>query len=370
MKTKITHILLIVVVIVLGLTLSSCASNDIEIVYDLDTQNIYLTVPTTMLDSENKAISAKNQIVKVFINKDKAKISIPVQTFDTEDPTNIGLAKDELKKLLPTHADVVDNINFSVTRNYFGSSIAGTAYYTYNTSSTNDLAIPIRIISKTSFIFNGSVAEYNNNGGFSLNTTLNWNSTSQTYELEQKLFGVNNVHISLNVSAPSPSIKYIARHEYPDPQALKYELQAIGMNIEYIDGSQVIFYESYDTVNDFNGLASARLYALFGIVTEIHYEHAAFFTSSGNFNMTVYSSEPNVNVTLEVVGAPNTEFICVLGDKQQTSISSSIELTLEPGLNITAQYEIVRWFQTVTSFLVILAIGVCILLMLYVAKRH
>lgn len=363
-------ILILTSIFIMLFLLTSCDANQIEVVYDLDEHIIDVSVPVSALAPNYKKIVEQTSYTIVEVKDDIGTIKINAQNISlTEMEQQIRTIKDEMKLLLPGYTQEIEQLSIGLARDYFGTSIAGTTYYHYTLTTEQPNQLDIVFKSKNSFAVDAQTATKNSDGVYVLNFSTSTSSTPSAHELEYANINVRDVTITFKIDSATPQMSYKAYHQHTDINALRAEIESLGMKVEFIDSQQVVFYEKYDTVDDFNALISARLYAMFGMVTTVEYKHSSFFTADGKFDLKVYSKNPDTNIYITVESADNTQFKINIDDKTQEIVQKTFNIDAETGLNIQASYSNVRWFQSLTSMLAIFAIVAALALMIYLAKR-
>ena len=354
------------------LTFTSCSNQDVEILYHVDNY-VFEVVANKETLPETYAIEIeKHEFMSFYESDNQVHILTDITYYNPDNPSEfLSEAQAAFKKLFPSYANVIEGFEIQITKDYFGTNLAGTEYYHFKIISDENICVPVRIINNTPFMFGGETSAWNEKESrYSLLTTINANQETTVYELEYKVLNVTSGTIEIDVSTSSPGIKYTFYHNHPDKTSLTYELQAIGMNVEYVDSQQVVFYESYDTTNDFNNVFPVRTFSMLGIVSTIEYKHGSFFTADGEFIFTIYEVPANLNVDVQIVAQDNTNFSLIHNGQEEVSTSNSFRFSLENDSVIKAEYSNVRWFESITSMIVIVAIIFTGAAMIFLARRR
>ena len=373
LKKTLTFLVGLIMLILVMLLLTSCSTNDIELIYHADNYIFEIIVPVENLIDDYQAEIEKTSFLKnSYEENGKEHLLINMTGYNIEDPSSfISDVRTSLSTLLPQYTNVINSINYEIRKDFYGTSLSGTEYYHFSIVSTESYNVPIKIVCNKKFMFQNKPGTWNEKDNrYDLNTTITTSVEPIVYELEYITSTVKSGTIELDISTPSPSVKYRFYHESKDLQSLEYELKALGMTIEFCDSSQVIFYESYETVDDFNYVFPMRLFSMFGIVLTTEYKHSSFFTSEGEFNINVYECPSHLNVECVINSQDNTQFAITCNNKTESSSGSSTSFILDNNIQVEAQYTNARWFATITSMLVIVAIIMAMMCMIWMAKRH
>lgn len=372
MKKIISSCLLLILLLTSLLTFTSCSSQDVEFLYHIDNYVFEVVANKESLPEIYVSEIEKHEFLSFYEQDGRVHILTDITYYHPDNPSEfLAEAQSAFKKLFPSYANVIEGIELEITKDYFGTSLAGTEYYHFKIMSDENISIPVRFINNSSFMLGSEKASWNEQESrYSLLTTVTANEDTTIYELEYKVLNVTSGALEIDVSTPSPGIKYTFYHSHADTTALTYELQAIGMNVEYVDSQQVVFYESYDTTNDFNNVFPVRTYSMFGIVSMVDYKHGSFFTSDGKFTLTIYEVPTNLNVDVQIVSQDNTNFSFTHNEQKEVDTNNTFRFHLIDNTVITAEYSNVRWFESVTSMLVIIAIILAGGAMIFLARRR
>lgn len=372
MKKTITFIVGFTMLILAMLLLTSCSTNNIELMYHADNHMFEIVVPNDVIAENYQEEIDFNSAITSYEEDGKVHVLINMTHYNPKEPAIFtNSTKESLEKIFPQFKDVINSINYEIKRDFYGTSLTGTEYYHFTLTSTQPYNIPMKIVCNNQFMFDGQSGTWNETDSrYDLNINIETSMEPTTYELEYIVSTISNGTIEIDVSTPSPSIKYRFYHSIKDLSSLEYELKSIGMTVEFCDHSQVIFYESYDTNNDFNNVFPIRTFSMFGMVLTTKYNHGSFFTADGEFNMTIFDIPSHLNVEITVIGQDNTKFAITQNGKTESHTGNSTSFRLDDNIQVDAEYSNVRWFSTVTSMLVVIAILVAIMCMIWIAKRH
>ena len=372
MKKTITCLVGLTMLILAMLLLTSCSTNNIELIYHADNHMFEIVVPNDVIAENYQEEIDFNSALTSYEEEGNVHVLINMTHYNPKEPANFtNSIKESLVKMFPQFKDVINSINYEIKRDFYGTSLTGTEYYHFTLRSTQPYNIPIKIVCNNQFMFDGQEGVWNEKDArYDLNVNVSTNTEPTTYELEYIVSTISNGTIEIDVSTPSPSIKYRFYHSTKDLSSLEYELASVGMTVEFCDSAQVIFYESYDTNNDFNNIFPIRTFSMFGIVLTTEYKHGSFFTSDGEFTMTIFEVPSHLNVELTVIGQDNTKFEITQNGKTESIVGNNTSFILDENIQVDAEYSNIRWFSTVTSMLVVIAILAAILCMIWLAKRH
>jgi hypothetical protein len=364
---KIIVVTLFVVFCMLFFT--SCSSDEIDIVYNLDEQILYITLPETYVEPDYLKINEQNLLVQTAKKKSNVEIEVRICDFNPENSEdNIKQVKNTLKSLIPLASAYIDAIDVNISRDFFGSSLAGTFYVHFDVNNKSEEDIKIRYIRTKPFMINSEVSELKDDV-YVIEKTLTAKTDNIKYEMEYSFLETSNMNITLNIENPSPMITYTMTHRVSNTQSLKAEMEMLGLTVEFIDAGNIVLYERYDTMDDFNAMFSARLYAIFGIVATTKYEHKSFFTSDASIEVQFYHIPENLSLSLEIESQDNTLFTCSFGNKEQSTTGTKFKIDAKNDLIVKATYSNVRWFENITSVLAILSVAMVIFGMIYLGKR-
>lgn len=350
------------------LFLTSCSTDEMDISFNIDTGDIDIVVPNNLVDTSYvPTIDA----IKVNNKDDYTNIKISLSESEEEDVSVfISSVKNEFAKIVPSFADIKDKFNIDIIRNYFGSSISGTTYYTINVKNETGIDIPVKFISEKTFLLNGSSA-VKNNDLFEYSLTFENGSDIVTHELQYMRFYIEAIKITVDISDDTPSVEYEITHTLKniDANLIATELRTYGMHVTYCKDNVAMFSETYKTNNDFQYVFPMQLYSVFGIVNTIEYKYGAFFTANGEFEFNLVNV-PIENIKMVIVGQENTQFDLMDGDTHYTEKSNSYTFTPKSGMIIKASYSNARLFATFTSLFTIIAIIFVMFCMFYIVKKR
>ena len=370
MKKLLTCLLSIVMLLTLVCSLSACSTNDVKIEYHIDNFTLDISVPEGTLPENYQEEINKNDFLLENTYDGRTHILVDMTYYDPDVPQDfINPLKESLEKFFPSMKEEIRALSIELTKDYFGTTMSGTEYFHIKLASSKNLSIPITFVSKKTFMLDGVTATLNN-GQYVVDKTFNVEPVMSEHELEYKIISFESGSITINISGPSPQITYHFPHNVDNKDALQFELQALGMNVENCDSNQVTFYEKFDTTNDFNNVFPIRTYAFLGIISTVEYKHGSFFTSDGNFTMNVHEIPDGVNISMVIEGQDGTSFELIQNGQRQELTHNNIEFELTDDTVITAKYSNVRWFESITSMLVIIAIILAVMGMIFLAKRR
>ena len=372
MKKTLTFLVGLIMLILVMLLLTSCSANDIELIYHSDNHVFEIVVQNNAIAEDYQDEINLNSALTSYEEDNKVHVLIDMTQYNPKEPADFtNRVKGSLTKLFPQFKDAINSINYEITRDFYGTSLTGTEYYHFTLTSNQPYSIPVKIVCNNQFMFDGQEGVWNEKDSrYDLKVNISTNTEPTTYELEYIVSTISNGTIEIDVSTPSPSIKYRFYHSTKDLSSLEYELASVGMTVEFCDSAQVIFYESYDTNNDFNNIFPIRTFSMFGIVLTTEYKHGSFFTSDGEFTMTIFEVPSHLNVEVTVVGQDNTKFAITQNGKTESIVGNNTSFILDENIQVDAEYSNIRWFSTITSMLVVIAIFAAILCMIWLAKRH
>jgi hypothetical protein len=311
-----------------------------------------------------------NNTIRVEKSDSQSHILISLGSYDPEKSYEfVSDVKNKLKTIMPSYKDIIESITFNFKPDYFGSSLFGTHYYHVEISSSKNIPVNIVFLSDNSFLMNSQSSNKNEYNKHTIVDNAVIGSEIHTIDVEKKELNIDSLYMEINVSSPAPNVTYQLSHKEQNLSALKGELEGLGMSVEHIDSLTVKFYESFETINDFQYVFPIRTYSIFGIVSNVSCKHSSFFTADGDFEIEFFEVPSNLKINLTVVGQSNTTFTLYHGEKTQSTVGSSFDAIPVSGTKIHAVYSNVRWFQTITSMLVIIAIVFAIVVMIYIACR-
>lgn len=352
------------------LCLTSCDSSDMSLTYNMDNNTLLIDIPHSWVSDDYISVAAGAEMISTLpADENLAHIVIDFTTYEADNAEQwMNKVKDTLKKMIPLTNGVIDSFTIQIERNYFGSSLSGTQYYTISIQSDSTVKFDIAFVSTSPFMLNTQNAT-KKDALYILNAELQSTPEVNTYELEQRLLTFSSMNMYIDVSTPEPSVRYSMSHNLDDTNSLRLELESMGMTVEYCDYQQVTFYEKFDTSNDFQYVFPIRTFAIFGIVSTVEYSHGAFFTSDGVFNIEFFDIPENLIVNVTIASQESTSFVLKYGDKTLTTKDTYISFDAASGTSVHAEYSNVRWFQSITSMLVVIAIMFAVAGMIYIARR-
>ena len=370
MKKILTCFLSIVMLFTLVCSLSACSPNDTKIEYHIDNNTLDISVPEgTLPENYQEEINRRDFLLENTYDG-RTHILVDVTYYNPESPQDfINPFKESLENLFPSIKEEIRALSIELTSDYFGTTMSGTKYFHIKLASSKDFSFPITFVSNNTFMLDGKTATLND-GRYILDKTFNVEAVTSEHELEYKTISFKQGTITIDISGPSPQITYQFPHSVDDPNMLQFELQALGMKVENCDANQVTFYEKFDTTNDFNNVFPIRTYAFLGIISTVEYKHGSFFTSDGKFNMEFHEVPNEINISMVIDSQDATQFELVQNGQRQELTHSTIEFELTDDTVVNAKYSNVRWFESITSMIVIVAIILAVMGMIFLAKRR
>ena len=365
---KITHLLLVIIMLFFMVMLSSCSAEDTKIQYDIDNHTIFIT---TNISNINQAYDASTlpDMLTLSTSDGKAYIKIDMTKYTGEEgDTFTDDLKAGLSFIFPDIAFQIDALRLNITKEFFGTSMAGTEYYTYTVSLNNDVKIPVEFVSTTPFMLNGQSSERLEDGKHVLKTDINILSAPTKFDLQSSLVNFDNVKMIIDLSTSAPHIEYTVFHNSKDTDGLKRELIAMGFSVDFCDNQQVVFSDKYNNFDDFLYVFPMRNFSMLGIVTTVDCKYGSFFSDALRLNLTMSPPEYDVPVSIVINSQSDTDFEITTSSKK-TENTNSISFELNEYTMVNAEYNNFKMFDSITSLLAVLAIIAIVLLMIYVAIK-
>ena len=346
--------------------MTSCTSNDIKIEFHVDTNQLHINLPNDMVVPD----AVNSDMIKIIMD-DTSTVIVDLTKYGGESTDSlVADVKDMLGKVIPSFKNISDDINISLTRDYYGSSISGTTYYNFNIQNNSDIDLNVNLVSQDLFILNGTKAVWNEQE-FAIPLKFERSDEVKVFELQYVKSHVEELRINIDISGDSPSVEYNVVHNVQEISAdvITKELQSYGMHVSHCVGNVATFSETYDTNKDFQHVFPIQLYSVFGIVNTIDFKYGSFFTADGDFEMN-FVRVPIDNVTINIIGQENTSFEFIDNGNSKESVSTTYQFVAKDGVTIKAKYSNVRWFASLTSLFVITAIALVVLAMIFIAKKR
>lgn len=367
MKRFLKCFFLIAVAVLIGILFTSCTDTNATMTYDLDRNVLTFDVPSNKIQENYEDIITSSYIA-VVKEEFSHKIKVDFKGYDPEENANFfNDVKLQLSQILPDYANVINNLEVEITRDFYGCSIFGTSYYTFKIMNNSDVDMPLNIVAKSFFMANGQDANVQD-GVYTHSTIVRGSQDVQSFDIQYGLIKFEDASITIDISDGSPIVEYYVAHKYQDISGLEKELTALGMYVEQLDNGVAIFTETYDTNNDFQYVFPIRLYSMFGIMSTIEFQYGEFFASVAKFNMSTYSTYATP-LTMKVVSQPNTTFNISYRGEQIEMVDEKYSWEMNSPIVFNAEYDNLRTGTTIIAFLTMFAIIMAMVLMIYVAYK-
>ena len=358
---------LIIAAVLIGVLLTSCTDTSAVMTYDLDRNVLTFDVPSNKI-YENYEDVLTSSYITVVKEEFSHKIRVDFKGYDPENNANFfNDVKFQLSQIIPDYANVINNLEIEIKRDFYGCSISGTSYYTFKVKNNSDIDMPLNIIAKSFFMTNGQDATVQNDV-YTYNTSIVGSQEIQVFDIQYVTNNFDSASITIDISDGSPIVEYYVNHSYNDLNGLEKELTSLGMYVEQVDKGIAIFTEKYDTNNDFQYVFPIRLYSMFGIMSTIEFEYGEFFASVAKFDMTTYTTY-SMPLTVKVKSQPNTTFNVSYRGQQIEMVDETYSWEINSPIVLNAQYDNLRTGTTIIAFLTLFAIVMAMVLMIYVAYK-
>lgn len=365
---RIAHIILVILTLCSMIVLSSCSAEDTTIQYDIDNHFIFVKTNESNLNPVYESLQLPNMLT-VSTSNGIADIKIDLTKYTGEEgDTFVEDLKTGLSKLIPSLAAQINSLKLEIAKEFYGTSMAGTEYYSYTISLTNDVKFPVEFISSTPFMLNGQSSTKVDNGKHILKTDVQILAAPTKFDLQSSLVNFDNAKITIDVSTSAPHVEYSVSHNSKDTDGLKRELVAMGFSVDFCDNQQIVFSDKYNNIDDFLYVFPMRNFSTFGIITTAEGKYGSFFSDSLRLKLTMIPPEHDSPVAVVINSQQNTEFEITTSSKT-TKNTNTINFELSEHTIVNAEYNNFKMFDSITSLLAVLAIIAIVLLMIYIAIK-
>ena len=367
-KLSIFKIFLCFAILILATCMSACTDDNVKFLLDMDTKQLTINVPTDKLSDDVESKVSEYESIRF----EKGKTSSDI-VLDLSDQSGEAESQNEIMNvvasLLPEYSHYLNGLFISVEKNFFGTSLFGSEYFSFLIKSPLKVSVPLEIVFSENFLFNGNESVLDKSRGkYVLSTRLDLESDKNQFEMQYNTCNYKSVNIEIDITDDSPMVLYHISYDTKEAESIKNQLTAIGMTVEYCDGARATFSETFETCDDFKHVFPIRTFTLFDAVTTVDYQFSSFFSDKCNVTF-IFKDMNNENVSLVIKSQEKTEFMLIQNGNRTDSKGDSINVNLHGDVEIHAEYDNARWFESTTSILTIVVIVLVLLALIYLVKK-
>ena len=363
MAKKIARLSVVIAVIsILLVLMTSCDNHSISATFDMDTKELSFNVPNNIVVPQENL----SEYTRIEQGEQTSTIYVSL-TWLNESLSQLPTIKNDLKALIPCYADFVDALSVSVNKEYFGTELFGTEYYTVNLDGVSDFSVPLTIVSNSAVMINGESSEIVN-GKHYVSTVVSASSGSAQIELQQYVKNFSACTVEIDLTDTSPFVTYRVTPAAEIVGNLEYQMSAIGMTLESVQSNSVVFSEAFETHDDFQYTFSIRLFSMFQIVNTADVQISSFFSDSCKASFT-FINDTGADFSVKIIGQEGSTYIVDNNGEKTESSGISAEIAINGNVTIDVGYSNVRWFATITSILMFIAVALVLFAMVIVARR-
>lgn len=347
--------------------LVSCSSETVKMSVDLDTHSMILYVPTEYIASNADDIVNENKELSIERGDKESAIVVDLSSLETTPESQNDLLS-RVASLIPSLSTPLNGMTMSVNTRYFGTELFGTEYFDISISSPVNTSIDLTISSKYPFMFNGNESILSE-GKHSMNVRLNLDLGNNMFEFQRSITKFSNLILTIDVSRPSPYIKYEISYNASNSATIKEQINSIGMSVEYCDENRAVFSETYDTHADFESMFPIRTYSLFNIVTALECKLSSMIMDRCDMKLSFFSVSDDQSFTLSIIGQDKTSFLTNTNGVESETESNLFSTIVRGNTEIDVNYQNVRWNVLFTCIGALLIISLVVVGMVFVAKK-
>ena len=344
-------------------SMSSCTLENTDVVFDMDTQDLWLTVPSSIINFQDDLSDA----ISVSISETTADIIIDMSWLGS-DIDKTSEIKHDLKRLFPSLATTIETLCISANKEYFGTSLFGTEYYTFDLQFGSDIDFDLVIVSSSPIMIGGTAAEQENDR-YVISSKVSISNGQGKIAVDRFKKNYKSCRVDIDISDTTPFVTYTIVPSVDNLKNIKEQVMAMGMKLESDQSNAIIFTESFETVNDFQYVFPIRLFSMFHVVNTASVKASSFFSDDCKSTFT-FVDEMDSDIVIRLIGQENTNFEVFSNEKKIETTSSEIEVPIQGSISIQAQYSNMRLFATITSLLMFIAIALVIFAMIFIARQR
>lgn len=367
-KLSIFKILLCVAILVSVIGMSACSEEDIKFTLDMDEKRLTIEVPTNKLaeDAETKLSEYESIGLKKGTVSSNITIDLSNQTSEKESQNAVMNA---VAAVLPDYNSYLTGLSISIEKNFFGTSLFGSEYLSIAVNSPLQVSVPFEVVFSKDFMFNGAESALDKNSNrYILSTKLDLVSGHNKFEMQYNTCDYKSIDIEIDITDDSPMVLYHIVYDAKDAEAIRNQLTSIGMTVESCDKSRASFSESFETCDDFRHVFPIRTFALFDAVITVDYQFSSFFSDKCSVSF-VFKDMNNGNISLTIKSQENTNFMLIKNGERVDREGDELNVELYGDIEIRAEYDNARWFESTTSILTIVIIAIVLVALIYLVKK-
>lgn len=350
------------------LCLSSCSAEEIHFSLDMDAQQLTISVSSAKLSEDAQEKLSVYDDISLIVGSPQTKIVIDLANQDGTSSTQ-NTIMNAVAQVLPEYNDYLNGLSLLVEKDFFGTSLFGSEYFSATINAPKDIIIPLDIIFSKDFMFDGKQAKLDNiTDKFVLSTNLNVQTGENRFEMQYHSSDYKSIAIEIDITDDSPIVLYHVVYDQRDADQIKNQLTSIGMTVEFCDSSRATFSEQFETCNDFQYMFPIRTFTLFDAITTVDYQFSSYFSDKCSVSF-IFKDMNSENITLTIKSQENTAFMLIQDGEQTNSEGTELDINLYGDVEIRAEYSNARWFFSTTSILAIVVIVLVLFGLIYLVKK-
>lgn len=368
-KRIIVRFLILAAMAALLIVLGSCSSHGIRISVDLDEKTLTISANNDALSANAESILSQHEDITFVQGTSLSKIIIDISDQDGTSTSHSDIMN-AVASAIPVYAGDLNGLSLFIERNFFGTSMFGTEYYSLHITSPMSFTIPFEVCRSGEFMFDGREGVLNSRTGkYVVSTNLSLRQGENTYEMQYHIRDYQEISIEVDITDGTPMITYRISFEQSDYKAIRDQLSAIGMTVEDVGYSHATFSESFESIDDFQYVFPIRTYTLFNMITTVEHQYSSYLSEKCDVRLGFYNVE-DVDITLTIKSQQNTTFTVDHNGVLSNSKGDTLNVSLQGDLDVHAEYSNFRWFSSITSIIVIIVIAFVLIGLIWIIKKR